>query len=179
MIRSNAFSQFPAFFALVVALVVSLPVLRNWMPPLVDRLPGKSKHIIPDPTVKVWINNRSGFYYCAESALFGKIAPGAYMLQDLALEKGYQPAKTPCRQSSQSQLVRGGSPPPSPDRHRKAHPSPAVEARIKSSSRDENTPSHSSNTAKTTTATLPAGETVEDSDKAGEEFAYKADRIRR
>jgi hypothetical protein len=41
--------------------------------------------------VSVWTNARSGYYYCADSAYFGKLQPGSIMTQGDALQSGYQP----------------------------------------------------------------------------------------
>lgn len=46
---------------------------------------------------QVWVNPRSGIFYCRESKFYGKIKPGFSMVQGLALQKGYRPAdETPC-----------------------------------------------------------------------------------
>jgi hypothetical protein len=41
----------------------------------------------------VWVNRRSGLYYCRDSKFYGKMRPGASMLQDSALLKGFRPAQ--------------------------------------------------------------------------------------
>jgi len=50
-----------------------------------------------NPQTRIWVNTRSGLYYCPDSKLYGHIAPGLYMLQASALQHGFQPALTkPC-----------------------------------------------------------------------------------
>jgi len=50
-----------------------------------------------NPQTRVWVNTRSGLYYCPDSKLYGHIEPGLYVLQASALQHGYQPALTkPC-----------------------------------------------------------------------------------
>src|SRR5215472_2298790 len=39
-------------------------------------------------TMRVWVNKKSGFYYCPDSKLYGKLKPGFFMAQDKALEAG-------------------------------------------------------------------------------------------
>jgi len=41
----------------------------------------------------VWVNRRSGFYYCRQSRFYGRIRPGEPMRQEKALERGYRPAQ--------------------------------------------------------------------------------------
>ena len=41
----------------------------------------------------VWVNRRSGFYYCRQSKFYGRIHPGESMRQEKALERGYRPAQ--------------------------------------------------------------------------------------
>lgn len=41
----------------------------------------------------VWVNQRSGLYYCHDSRFFGRMTPGAYMEQGAALQKGFRPAQ--------------------------------------------------------------------------------------
>jgi hypothetical protein len=48
--------------------------------------------------IKVWVNTRSGFYYCPGTDMYGKLQPGKYMTETSALESGYQPSlKQTCR----------------------------------------------------------------------------------
>jgi hypothetical protein len=41
--------------------------------------------------IRVWVNKRSGFYYCPGSKLYGKLKPGFFMSQGNALQTGYRP----------------------------------------------------------------------------------------
>lgn len=41
----------------------------------------------------VWVNMRSGLYYCRHSKFYGRMHPGFYMRQGNALQKGYRPAE--------------------------------------------------------------------------------------
>jgi len=64
-------------------------LLRSFVP-----LAGRPKG---NPQTRVWVNTRSGLYYCPNSKLYGRIEPGLYMLQASALQHGFQPALTkPC-----------------------------------------------------------------------------------
>jgi len=49
----------------------------------------------PDLELKhnVWVNQRSGFYYCRQSKFYGRIHPGLSMRQGPALLRGYRPAE--------------------------------------------------------------------------------------
>jgi len=91
-------SLLPVFAVLVVALAVLLAPWKFW-PSLVSSLvPGKTKQSALSESARVWVNSRSGFYYCSDSTLFGKITPGSYMTQGEALQKGYSPAaEKPCQ----------------------------------------------------------------------------------
>lgn len=40
----------------------------------------------------VWVNTRTGFYYCPGSRLYRKVQPGKHMRQPDALQSGYQPS---------------------------------------------------------------------------------------
>jgi hypothetical protein len=73
--------------------------------PVLDRLNrGDGLPQFKEPTVsaatvvKVWTYKKTGRYYCPDSQFYGKFKPGAYMMQDDALERGYRPAaQEPCR----------------------------------------------------------------------------------
>ncbi len=83
----------PIFIILVAALAVFYPIISRLFPLLPYRLqarPGKRR---ADDNVKVWVNPRSGFYYCPSSAMYGKLSPGVTMTQEKALEAGYSPAQ--------------------------------------------------------------------------------------
>lgn len=42
---------------------------------------------------RVWVNRRSGLYYCRDSKFYGKMHPGVSMRQESALLKGFRPAE--------------------------------------------------------------------------------------
>jgi hypothetical protein len=91
-------SLLPVFVILVVALSVFFVPWRIWSGLLSGLVPAKAKRTTLNETARVWVSSRSGFYYCPESALFGKITPGLYMAQGEALQKGYRPAEAqPCK----------------------------------------------------------------------------------
>ena len=41
--------------------------------------------------IRVWVNKKSGFYYCPDSKLYGKLQPGFFMPQGKTLAAGYRP----------------------------------------------------------------------------------------
>ncbi|MGC2211403.1 MAG: S1/P1 nuclease [Candidatus Korobacteraceae bacterium] len=51
--------------------------------------PGKS--VLPNSSVKVWVNTRSGIYHCSDSEWYGRTKQGEYMTQAEAQENGYRP----------------------------------------------------------------------------------------
>lgn len=91
-------SLLPLFLILMAALVVFFMPWRIWSELFSGLAPGKTKLNTLNQSATVWVSTRSGFYYCSESTLFGKIGPGLYMAQGEALQKGYRPAEAePCR----------------------------------------------------------------------------------
>lgn len=77
----------------LVALAVFAPLLARrpnlaWLPAL--RANPKKSHAM---ATRVWVNPRSGFYYCRASKFYGKMQPGLFMQQGPAIEKGYRPAE--------------------------------------------------------------------------------------
>ena len=40
---------------------------------------------------KVWVNTKSGFYYCPGTKAYGNLQPGTYMTEASAVQGGYQP----------------------------------------------------------------------------------------
>jgi hypothetical protein len=42
--------------------------------------------------IRIWVNTRSGVYYCPDAKLYGRIKPGLYMVETTALQHGYRPA---------------------------------------------------------------------------------------
>jgi hypothetical protein len=76
---------------IVLAFIILSPLLEIWKP--VERLPQPKTQTVNAATiVQVWVHGRTGFYYCPDSKLYGKITPGLYMTQEKAFEKGYRPA---------------------------------------------------------------------------------------
>lgn len=79
---------------LLVALAVFAPFLAkkpalSWLP----SLSANPKNNDNSMTVRVWVNRRSGFYYCRASKAYGRIHPGFIIRQGHALERGYRPAE--------------------------------------------------------------------------------------
>lgn len=70
---------------------------RNAPQVLVEKLEAmsQSQPTVPNKNVKhdVWVNQRSGLYYCHESKFYGKMQPGESMGQEAALLKGFRPAQ--------------------------------------------------------------------------------------
>ena len=96
MKRRADFSLLVVFLILAGALLVFLPVLKKWEP-LANRSTARVERAASAGPVVVWVNPRSGLYYCSHSDLFGKMTPGRYMAQGKALEAGYRPAaERPC-----------------------------------------------------------------------------------
>jgi len=81
------------FFPLALMVVSLLVVLRslnlNFLGAL---LQPTSKPKADKSSIKIWVNKRSGLYYCPDSKYYGKLTPGVYMLQGDAIQDGYQPA---------------------------------------------------------------------------------------
>ncbi len=81
---------------LAVMLVVFYPALKKLPVGGLRRAPSRAGAVKSE--VKIWANKRSGLFYCPDSKLYGKLAPGIYMSQGEALQHGYQPAsKEVCR----------------------------------------------------------------------------------
>jgi hypothetical protein len=83
-------SLFPAFFALAISLLLFSPAWFDWpsIPALVAKRTETRQRNSP---VRVWINTRTGLFYCAGSAMYGEIRPGRYLTQTEALQSGYRP----------------------------------------------------------------------------------------
>ena len=91
-------SLLPVFVVLILALLVFLAPWKIWSLLVSALTPGKSRRSALNGSAKVWVSSRSGFYYCNDSTIFGKMTPGSYMAQGEALQKGYRPAEAqPCR----------------------------------------------------------------------------------
>jgi len=72
--------------------VVFYPVISQLFP-LIGYAPGGQARRPPESRVKVWVNRRSGFYYCHDSPAYGKLKPGDELVQREALAEGYSPAE--------------------------------------------------------------------------------------
>lgn len=92
----------PAVFIIVVltVLVAMAPLLaRVHTNPeaLVEKIQAMSLRQSDTPNLdlkrSVWVNGRSGLYYCHQSKFYGRMRPGEYMRQGMALQKGYRPAQ--------------------------------------------------------------------------------------
>ena len=78
---------------LLVALAVFAPIIARqqgvtWLPTLT----ATQKHA-PSLVTPVWVNRRSGYYYCRASEFYGRMHPGFLMPQGFALDRGYRPAE--------------------------------------------------------------------------------------
>jgi hypothetical protein len=84
---------------LVFAFVVFMPALKQL--PLDEFLP--NIHITRKPATakteeRVWVNKRSGFYYCPNAHGYGTLVPGEFMTRGEAVQKGFRPApNVPCK----------------------------------------------------------------------------------
>jgi hypothetical protein len=85
---------------LLISLAVMAPLLakyRNAPQVLVETLEAMSRSQPSAPATDmkhdVWVNRRSGLYYCHESKFYGKMRPGETMRQEAALLKGFRPAQ--------------------------------------------------------------------------------------
>jgi hypothetical protein len=84
----------------LVAALLILVLILAFNPGVVRRL------LLPAPAeaatntsgkLEVWVNKRSGFYYCPGSRVYGTLRPGQFMTQDNALQTGFRPAPhVPC-----------------------------------------------------------------------------------
>lgn len=89
-----------AIVLLLAVLAATAPFLvkyRNAPAVLVAKLQAMTATPPAAPTTdmkhKVWVNRRSGLYYCRESRFYGKMHPGTSMLQESALLNGFRPAE--------------------------------------------------------------------------------------
>ncbi len=78
---------------LLLALAVFAPIVAHWQG--ITWLPNlsASQESPHSMSRRVWVNRRSGFYYCRQSRFYGRIRPGFFMRQGRALGKGYRPAE--------------------------------------------------------------------------------------
>lgn len=95
----NRFASVVAIVVLLVGLAVVAPFLakhRDVPAALVSKLQAMSAPEPPAPKKdmkhNVWVNRRSGLYYCRSSKFYGRMHPGVSMKQESALLKGFRPA---------------------------------------------------------------------------------------
>jgi len=74
---------------LILLVIVFLALFWDYLP-LVWKT-RVSAHPAAHSTIRVWVNKKSGFYYCPDSKLYGKLKPGFFMPQGKALAAGYRP----------------------------------------------------------------------------------------
>ena len=83
------------FLAALVMLAPLLAKYRNSPKVLVSKLQKMSapepKKPVVDMKHLVWVNRRSGLYYCHNSRFYGRMHPGFTMRQESALLKGFRP----------------------------------------------------------------------------------------
>ena len=76
---------------LIIALVVFFPVIRPWAP--IARLLAPGRALVGNiPDAQVWVDTRTGLYYCRGTSEFGKLRPGSMLKQADALQRGDRPA---------------------------------------------------------------------------------------
>jgi hypothetical protein len=95
MKRRSGASLIPLLLLLVGAMAVFAPALRNWS--VLSLFEGNDKVTAAKPEIRVWVQKRSGIYYCHDSELYGKSNPGFFLNQGEALQQGYRPSNgVPC-----------------------------------------------------------------------------------
>jgi Flp pilus assembly pilin Flp len=75
----NGFTTVVILIVLIFVVLASLPPRRH-----LERASSKNGQL------RVWVNTRSGFYYCPGSRFYGILRPGEVMTQDEALRKGFR-----------------------------------------------------------------------------------------
>ena len=85
------------FLAILVAIAPLLAKYHNAPAVVVAKLaamtaPPPSAALV-DMKHSVWVNKRSGLYYCHDSRFFERMSPGILMEQQVALQKGFRPAE--------------------------------------------------------------------------------------
>ncbi|MGA8182553.1 MAG: hypothetical protein WB819_02790 [Terriglobia bacterium] len=95
----NRYAPAILFVVLLVVLAAIAPFLvkyRDAPATLVAELQAMSAPKPQAPTTNmkhsVWVNRRSGLYYCRDSKFYGKMHPGISLHQESALLKGFRPA---------------------------------------------------------------------------------------
>lgn len=83
----------------LVFLVVMAPILAKyrdrpqaWVEELQAMSQPAPETQTHDRSHSVWVNRRSGLYYCRDSKFYGRMRPGEPMEQESALLKGFRPA---------------------------------------------------------------------------------------
>jgi hypothetical protein len=84
-----------AFLPSMLLSLLAFVLLRFYLPPhLLSKLSSASSGAGLTKTahpVKVWVNTKSGVYYCSGARAYGRLKPGNYMDERDAVEKGYRP----------------------------------------------------------------------------------------
>jgi hypothetical protein len=75
---------------LVLAGLLLFPPFQRWARSAVLKLTPPS--VSAATVVRVWVYKKSGLYFCSDSTFYGKLKPGFYLVQEKALQSGYQPA---------------------------------------------------------------------------------------
>lgn len=105
MVPRHSPSLLPVVVLLIVGLIAFYPALKTCSP-LQELLRETPKARITKPTLKVWVNRRSGLYYCPQSDFYGKTQPGFYVTQEEAVQNGYRPAAGEACKDNQAQRQR-------------------------------------------------------------------------
>ena len=75
----------------LLALIAFLPTLKRRRSRRLPHVPARAGRTVKQEDVRVWINTRSGFYYCGHTSAYGRLSPGKFMRQGEALQLGYRP----------------------------------------------------------------------------------------
>jgi hypothetical protein len=78
-----------SWLVLLAALLFFPPLQRGVRNELLELTPPS---VNAATVVHVWVYKNSGLYFCSDSTFYGKLKPGFYMVQEKALQTGYQPA---------------------------------------------------------------------------------------
>jgi hypothetical protein len=90
--------RYRTFQNILVAGSFLLVLICLVLPLLLERWRSVGQIRVLQPTVaaatlfQVWTVKKTGWYYCPDSGLYGKLQQGAYMSEETAQERGYQPA---------------------------------------------------------------------------------------
>jgi hypothetical protein len=82
--KKLATAQVRIFLKVLFSLALLLVFLAN--------ASGRARQALEEPTIKVWVNTKSGVYHCPGTQSYGKTKAGIFMEQPEALRKGYRPA---------------------------------------------------------------------------------------